>query len=111
MTRRPVWLFPVGLIVAMSIVVVLFAAGSGHRKVAGCSSPPQEKKLLDRYESDRAITVGPPGAKGRDPIRTEACEQRSREDITATSVLRRWFSKRSYSEAELQDLYGRDGWE
>jgi hypothetical protein len=103
---RLIWLLPLGL-----LVVALFTVDPGAGKVAGCRPPPHEEKLLDRYEADRAITVKPPGTRGRDPIRTEACVQRSREDITVTSVLRRWFGTRSYSETELRRLYDGHGWE
>lgn len=110
MIRGPVWLFPLGFGLMMLVVAFIFVVESERPKVAGCQSPPREEKLLDRYEADRAITVGPPGAKGRDPIRTEACVRRNREDITTASVTRRWFGRRSYSEAELAGLYGRAGW-
>lgn len=106
MLWRLIWLGPLAL-----LVVALFTVEPGAEKIAGCRPPPHEEKLLDRYEGDRAIAVRPSGARGRDPIRTEACVQQSREDTTATSVMRRWFGKRAYSEAELRGLYGGTGWE
>jgi len=109
MIRRHVWLVPVGLAVSMVAVLFQLAINTGQWKVAGCQSPPHEKKLLDRYEANRAITVGPPGATGRDPVRGQACIRRGR-DITDASVTRRWSGKRPYGETELRSLYDRAGW-
>ncbi|GAA0918695.1 hypothetical protein [Virgisporangium aurantiacum] len=106
MMRRLIWLLPLAL-----LVVALFTVEEKQGKVAGCHPPPNEGKLLDRYEDDRAIQVRPAGARGRDPIRTEACVELNREDTSAASVLRRWFGKRPYSEAELRGLYDGHGWE
>lgn len=103
------WIVAVALLVgALTLVTTV---DRPTVRAAGCTTPPDEKKLLDAYENDPAFTRRPPGARGDDPVRARGCIQLNREDVSATSVRRRWHSDRAYLTSELEDLYGRNGWE
>src|SRR3954470_8034398 len=93
---------------AAILTLLLAVAGctSEPPRVAGCTVPANEDRLLDEYASDPVLAVRPGDAKRVGKVgRRTGCVQVSMEDVSTTSVTAQYEMSTAYGPAALRDAY------